>query len=148
VTALLDVNVLISLAWPNHVHHRVAQRWFLANRERGWATCPLTQSGFIRISSNRQILPEAKTPRECVLLLERITELPHHEFWEDDTSWTSSPFLAREKLVGHRQVTDAHLLALALRHRGCLATLDRQILGLVPNGIPAEDAVLWIDPQS
>jgi toxin-antitoxin system PIN domain toxin len=137
VAYLLDTGVLVALAWPNHVHHERASGWFAANRRHGWATCPITQSGFVRVSSNAAVVPAARTPRECLLLLREIVALPHHEFWNDDTSLATSKYLAEERLVGYRQVTDAHLLALALRRRGCLATLDRGVRQLVPGRFDA-----------
>ena len=134
MATLLDVNLLVSLAWPNHVHHQVALEWFQRNHAEGWATCPLTESGFVRVSSNVAIVPAARTPREAILLLRRIVALPHHEFWHDDVSLATSATLAQIPLVGHRQVTDAHLLALTLHRRGRLATLDGKIRSLVPRG--------------
>jgi uncharacterized protein len=139
--ALLDTNVLVALAWPNHVHHACALAWFRAHQKNGWATCPVTQSGFVRVSSNRAVIPEAKPPQEAVDLLRRITALPHHRFWTDDISLSSSEFVAAKKLVGYRQVTDAHVLALALRHDGCLATLDSGIRQLVPDGFAPREVV-------
>ncbi len=141
MVALLDLNVLIALAWPNHVHHRVALRWFQENQALGWATCPVTQSGFVRISANRRVIPDAASPQEAVLLLRRITALAHHVFWADDVSLVDSEFFAPEKIQGYRQVTDAHLLALALRRGGRVATLDRGIGTLVPDAFSASDAV-------
>jgi uncharacterized protein len=67
--ALLDVNVLVALAWPNHIHHRAAHRWYAAHRAQGWATCPPTQAGFVRVSSNAKALPGAKSPRDAFELL-------------------------------------------------------------------------------
>lgn len=142
--ALLDVNVLVALAWPNHVHHDLALAWFEKHSGSGWATGPVTQSGFVRVSSNRRVMPEAKTPAEALLLLERIVSLPDHRFWEDDTSLVESQTIAREKLVGHRQVTDAHLLALAIRHGGRLATLDAGIERITPQGFEAKDVIALI----
>jgi len=139
--ALLDVNVLIALAWPNHVHHELALEWFKERQPLGWATCPTTQSGFVRVSSNRQVLPNAKSPYEALLLLQRITALPHHVFWADDIAMTNSHFIAPMKIQGYRQVTDAHLLALALRQDGCLATLDRGVRHVVPEGFSANEVI-------
>ena len=138
--ALLDVNVLVALAWPNHVHHEVAHAWFGANRRHGWATCPVTESGFVRVSSNSHVIPEARTPREAIHLLRQIVALRGHVFWSDDTSLAHSRFVAVERIVGHGQVTDAHLLALALRRGGRLATFDRGVDGLAPTG--ASNAVV------
>lgn len=131
-TALLDVNVLIALAWPNHVHHDLAQAWFARNRRHGWATCPLTESGFVRVSSNAHVIPQARSPREAALLLKRIVAVSGHRFWSDDVSFASCRHVGIEKVVGYRQVTDAHLLALALRRGGRLATLDAGVRSLVP----------------
>ena len=139
--ALLDVNLLVALAWPNHVHHAVAHAWFQRNQSNGWATCPVSQAGFVRVSSNKKIIPEARTPREAMRLLQRITELPHHQFWSDDIDFASSSLIATEKLLGFRQVTDAHLLAIALRHEGRLATLDRGLRSIIPRNVPPEDAI-------
>jgi uncharacterized protein len=134
MTVLLDVNLLVALAWPNHVHHRAALHWFKRHQEAGWATCPLTQSGFVRVSSNPQAVSDARSPAEAVLLLRRIVALPGHEFWHDDVSLASEWFLEEVRLVGYRQVTDAHLLRLAAQRGGRLATLDGKIRHLLPPG--------------
>jgi toxin-antitoxin system PIN domain toxin len=144
VVSLLDVNLLIALAWPNHVHHRTALQWFDRNRKSGWATSPLTQSGFVRVSSNAHILSGARSPREAIALLRRIVGLPDHVFWEDDISIAASDFIDETKLLGHRQITDAHLLAVALRNGGRLATLDRGITRLVPSSYSADDVVCLV----
>lgn len=138
MAALLDVNVLVALAWPAHVHHEPAHAWFERNHKSGWATCPSTQAGFIRVVSNPAFSRDALTPRAAFDQLERMIGQPGHRFWADDTTLVGSRFLASEKLVGHRQVTDAHLLAIALRHRGALATLDRAARSVVPPAFPPE----------
>lgn len=130
--ALLDVNLLVALAWPNHVHHRPAHAWFAESQSRGWATCPLTESGFVRVSSNPKLTPEARRPAEALELLRRIAALPHHVFWDDSTSFTSSPHVDAGRLTGYRQVTDAHLIAIALAHGGSVATFDRGLPAVVP----------------
>lgn len=133
--ALLDVNALIALAWPNHVHHRAAREWFRSQRQQGWATCPMTQSGFIRVSSNRRITPEARSPEEAAILLRSLTSLSGHTFWTDDSSLLDEKWLTLDRITTHHQVMDAHLLILALGHNGCLATFDRGISRLVPDHI-------------
>lgn len=130
--ALPDVNVLVALAWPNHIHHEPAHAWFSDSRSAGWATCPPTESGFVRLSSNPRLTSEARRPREALELLERIVALPGHVFWDDATSMVRSPHVARERLTGHRQVTDAHLVAIALAHGGTVATFDRGMRSIVP----------------
>ena len=144
VVSLLDVNLLIALAWPNHVHHRTALRWFDRNRKSGWATCPLTQSGFVRVSSNAHILPGARSPREALALLRRIVELPNHVFWQDDFSIATSDLVDETKLLGHRQITDAHLLAVALRgrdRRSLLAFLVFIVIAIAVGDITSGGAI-------
>jgi hypothetical protein len=130
--ALLDLNVLIALAWPNHVHHRAAHAWFSRNSRRGWATCPVTQAGFVRLSSNAAVVREAAQPLEAVALLERLVALPHHRFWSDDVGLPDLCARLHPLLIGHRQVGDLHLLGIAIRHGGVLATLDGRLPGILP----------------
>lgn len=139
-TRLLDVNVLIALAWPNHVHHEPAQRWFAASGQKAWATCPLTQLAFVRISSNPRIVAATVSPREAARTLAAVTTQPGHEFWPDSLELTGVAELAATALVGHRQVTDAYLVAMAREHGGRLATFDRGIADLVSD--PRERASL------
>lgn len=131
MTRLLDVNVLAALAWPNHVHHGLAHRWFRAHRRDGWATCPLTESGFVRVSSNRRAIPGAVTPADAIALLRRMRRVAGHVFWADDVSPAESDVTPFGRVAGYRQVTDAHLLALALRRGGALVTLDQGLAELV-----------------
>ena len=144
MVSLLDVNLLIALAWPSHVHHSPALRWFKQNQAKGWATCPVTQSGFVRISSNPRISPDIRTPQEALALLKRIVALPHHVFWPDDISIADSELLDAGRLQGHRQVTDAHLVALALARKGRLATLDAGVKNLVPKSYAGAESVCLI----
>jgi len=139
--ALLDLNVLIALAWPNHVHHRAAHAWFTRNSRRGWATCPATQAGFVRLSSNPAVVRDAVPPLEAVALLSRMTVLPHHRFWQDDTGFPALCGRLDPLLTGHRQVGDLHLLGIAIRHEGVLATLDTKIPDLLPPASPWRGAI-------
>jgi hypothetical protein len=139
---LLDVNVLVALAWPNHVHHATALAWFDEVGRAGFATCPVTQSGFVRVSSNKRAIPDARSPREAREILRRITALPGHVFWPDDIEIASNQHIAWERLGSHAQVTDAHLLALAIRHGGRLATFDRVLVDLAPEGQAGSVAML------
>ena len=137
--ALLDVNVLIALAWPVHVHHRVAHQWFARNAAFGWVTCPLTQLAFVRISSNPKIIRNAVSPRQAIELLGRNISHPNHIFWPDDLSFAEASSMLTETLVSHRQVTDRYLLALARSKNGKLATLDRKMADLLlATGSPSE----------
>ncbi|NUM55079.1 MAG: VapC toxin family PIN domain ribonuclease [Candidatus Hydrogenedentes bacterium] len=133
--ALLDVNVLLALAWPSHVHNRYARTWFKSHRSAQWATCPLTQCAFIRISSNPKILAEACDPADAIALLRRFTSLDNHVFWSDAVPLTA-PAVPAELLVGHRQVVDAYLLGLASHFGGKFVTFDRAVSALVPTDSP------------
>lgn len=126
---LLDVNVLVALAWPNHMHHRQAQAWFAQKAATAFRTCPITQIGFVRISSNPAFSPAAVSPAQALALLDRVSLLPGHEFWPDDIPWRDASALC-PPLGGHRQVTDAYLVALATQRGGILATLDRAAAAL------------------
>jgi hypothetical protein len=125
--ALLDVNVLVALFDPDHVHHELAHDWFAENRAHGWATCPMTEAGFVRVLSNPAYGGPALRPAELVLLLAKFRGSGHHSFWTDDVSFSDVEVFDAAMLAGHRQVTDVYLLALACSHKSRLATFDRSI---------------------
>ena len=127
---LLDTNVLIALLWPSHAHHTRAVRWFTRHRSSGWATCPFTQAGFVRIVSNPAFSRDAVTPRDAVGVLATNTASKDHLFWPDELPLVEAVAFAGSKLLGHQQVIDAYLLGLALRRGGMLATLDERITAL------------------
>ena len=131
MTALLDVNVLIALAWPNHVHHAAARAWFEERRQDGWATCPLTEAGFVRVSCNPSVVRHTVTPLDAIAVLEKLTRLGTHAFWPLDQSVLHLPESISSRLQGYRQVTDAVLLAVAMQRNGQLATLDGGMEALV-----------------
>ena len=134
MTFLLDLNLLLALAWPSHVHHDLAHGWFEAEDSPRWATCPLTQLGFIRLSSNPAFTSDAVTPDAALALLRAMTGLDGHEFWPDEIDCVDGGFPSYLRITGHRQVTDAYLFLLARTRSGCLATLDRRMLRLLPQG--------------
>ena len=127
MVALLDVNVLIALCDPGHDFHRTARDWALTHADIGWASCPLTQNGCVRIvsqSSYRYQLPLM----EAIQTLQSLCQSPHHQFWPDDLSLLDATAFDHSKIHGHRQLTDLYLLALAVKHQGRFVTLD----GAVP----------------
>ena len=126
---LLDVNLLLALAWPSHIHHSRAQQWFARKRRAGFRTCPITQIGFVRISSNPKFSPDAVSPRDALAMLERIAALPEHKFWPADLG-VYDAFAKLAPIVGHRQTANAYLMGLARSRTGILATLDRGTLVL------------------
>ena len=139
---LLDVNLLIALAWPQHVHHARAHVWFERVGRQAWASCPLTQLGFVRISSNPKIIANAVSPRAATGVLTQMVSLPGHTFWTDDLPVHGLAAMAGTALIGHRQVTDAYLIELARHHGGVLATLDAGMAELLPQAERAQHVVL------
>ncbi len=128
---LLDVNFLVALAWPNHVAHVQAVAWFLDNRASAFATCPMTEAGFIRISMNPLVVTDHTTASSASNLLTRYRTEYSHVFWPDDIDIAEAlRFL--NPLSGHRQITDAYLLALAISHKGRLVTFDSGIETIAP----------------
>lgn len=131
MTSLLDVNVLIALAWPNHVHHEAARAWFSQQGPHGWATCPFTEAGFVRVSCNQSVAGRAVTPLDAIAVLENLTRLGAHDFWPVDRPIMRLPESIAARLQGYRQITDAILLMTAMQHEGQLATLDSGIEALL-----------------
>jgi hypothetical protein len=124
---LLDVNALVALSWDSHVHHAAVRAWFAASAESGWATCPVTESGFVRVSSNPVVLPSPIGVEDARSVLASLRAVGRHSFLRDDVSMTDGDVPV---LVGHRQVTDAHLVTLARRHDVRLVTFDMGVLAL------------------
>ncbi len=126
--ALLDVNVIIALLDPDHVFHERAHGWWEANTESGWASCPLTENGVVRIMSNPNYSGKTKfTPRDLIGRLREFAKQSDHEFWPDEISLRDEKIFAVDRIHGSRQLTDIYLLALSAKHRGRLATFDQGI---------------------
>jgi hypothetical protein len=137
--ALLDINVLIALLDPDHVFHVRAHDWWKGRSKHGWASCPLTENGVVRIMSNPAYSRAAKfRPGELVEHLEVFVSRSDHEFWPDDLSLRHETFFARDRLHSSRSITDVYLLSLAVKHKGTLATFDKTIpLSAVPGAVAA-----------
>lgn len=146
MTDLLDVNLLVSLAWPNHVHHELARGWFRNRGASRWATTPVTESGFVRVSSNRAAIRTAVSPPEAMALLARLRGVPGHIFLADDIEDVLAGRIDPARVVTSSLVTDAHLLAVARRHGARLATLDRGIQALA--GDAPDDVMVVRAPAS
>ena len=142
VTALLDVDVLIALAWPNHVHHVPARSWCNARRKGGWATCSLTEAGFVRVSCDPSVVGHAVAPGDAIALLRELRRVESHRFWALDRSMVDLPDTILARIQGYRQVTDAVLLATAMEHGGELATFDAGLAQLA--GMPGRSPVCVI----
>jgi toxin-antitoxin system PIN domain toxin len=123
---LLDVNVLIALLDAAHVHHRPATDWLSSNIRHGWASCPITQIGCVRIMSQ----PSYPNSQPAALVAERLKTAAqdrHHEFWGADIDLLGSQALDWQRVLSPRHVTDACLLALAVAHGGRFVTFDRHV---------------------
>lgn len=125
---LLDVNVLIALLDPAHVHHNEAHHWFSATGRKAWATCPLTENSVLRILGDQRYPNSPGNPAAVAELLAQFFAQPAHHFWPDDISILDRQKLDPSRLLTSHQVTDSYLLALAHSHAGQLATLDRRII--------------------
>jgi toxin-antitoxin system PIN domain toxin len=126
--ALLDINVIIALLDPDHVFHEHAHEWWAANSEGGWASCPLTENGVVRIMANP--IYSAKTqfaPGELIERLREFAENSDHEFWPDDISLRDAKVFAVDRILSSRLITDIYLLALATKHKGRMVTFDQGI---------------------
>lgn len=120
---LLDGNVLISLGDRDHVHHRVTRHWFRRRNGAPFATCPITQGALVRLLLQRQ----GTDLCQALEILRGFEASPAHRFWPDDIGYAAARW---DGVLGHRQVTDAYLAALARKHGGRLATLDRGLAAL------------------
>lgn len=130
---LLDVNVLIALAWPRHVHHMAATAWFETNHHDGWATTPTTEAGFVRVSSNPRVFPDGASPGQAAALLAQFNDIAGHVFWPDSTRLTEFVMPFSEHVHGYASVSDAHLALIARTNDGTLATLDSRAAVLANN---------------
>lgn len=129
--ALLDVNMLLALFDSGHMFHGKARQWWRSDMAHGWASCALTQNGFLRIISQPRYERPIRLP-DAVKLLADWAVPPQHAFWPDDVSLLDPANIDHSRLLSQRLITDVYLLALAVKHGGRLVTFDRGIpLGAV-----------------
>lgn len=124
--ALLDVNMLVALLDRQHVAHARAHAWLAQNLAMGWASCPLTENGCLRVLINPRYSAPVLAP-DVLAKLAFAKNAGHHEFWPDDVTITDAQAFDHARWRGHQQVTDAYLLALAIKHGGRLVTFDAAI---------------------
>jgi toxin-antitoxin system PIN domain toxin len=134
-TALLDANVLLALAWPNHQHHIRARAWFSDHADFGWATCAFTQLAFVRLSSNPAFTKEAVSPQDAAALLREFTALETHRFWESPAADDRAIYA---RVGGHQQVNDAWLVEVARKNSGRLVTFDKPLAAFANAQAPVE----------
>lgn len=140
ITFLLDINVLLALSDPMHMYHESAHRWFAARGKASWATCPLTENGFVRIASHPNYPNRPGDAPQLVSLLRQLCSSEGHHFWPDEVSIRD--ILSPDALFTHNHVTDVYLLGLAVIRGGKLATFDRRIVpALVRDGADALEII-------
>lgn len=125
---LLDVNVLIALIDPQHVHHDRAHDWFAVARQRGWLSSPTTQNGVLRIVSH----PRYANHQPMRTVLDALGSLladEHHRFVPDSLSLVAemNGGILTRIIATSAQITDTYLLALATANDARLATFDEQL---------------------
>lgn len=122
---LLDVNVLIALLEPGHDFFQIAQEWFESSGKDNWGLCPITEIGFVRITTNPSFYPGPRTQEQASAILAGLSDRPGYRYWPLTEGWAAliAPFGSR--ITGHQQVTDAYLLGLAIKEDGVLVTFDR-----------------------
>jgi uncharacterized protein len=124
---LLDVNVVIALTESRHDDFELAQEWFASLGNESWGVCPLTEIGFVRITTNPSFVPRSRTQEDATYILQELATCPGYRYWPLTGSWTAltAPFASR--ITGHQQVTDAYLLGMAIKEDGILVTFDKAI---------------------
>jgi toxin-antitoxin system PIN domain toxin len=141
VRALLDVNVLIALLDSDHTSHGVAMSWFAKHAREGWASCPITQNGCVRIMSNPSY-PNALPIQAVMKRLADACEEDVHEFWSDEVSLLNPNVVDSTRIHGPRQLTDIYLLALAVKQEGRLVTFDTGVPLAVVRRATADNLVV------
>jgi toxin-antitoxin system PIN domain toxin len=139
---LLDVNALIALLWEEHPFHKRCIEWFAKAARTGWATCPMTESGCVRVLSTPAFTANPPSVASAMRILQTATESgTNHHFWSDDLP--VSVLRARwSRGLGHKQITDAYLLALVIHHKGTLVTFDSRMEALAGDGNMRRDALV------
>jgi uncharacterized protein len=138
--SLLDVNVLIALLDADHASHRAAFTWFAEQGDQGWASCPITQNGCIRIMSH-PAYPNTRSVSELAERLQSATADRAHEFWPDSVSLLDENIVDVTRVHGPKQLTDVYLLALAVRNGGRLVTFDAAVALAAVKGARPEQLV-------
>ncbi len=140
MAALLDVNALIALVDSDHVSHEAMQKWFIKHHRSGWATCPLTENGMVRVLSQPAYPSGQRTPSEVIQVLNALKAAfaNSYEFWPDDVSIADDSAFKSSLIAGTRQVTDVYLVGLSVRQKGTLVSFDRSLTWQAVRGDQSE----------
>ena len=147
-TWLLDVNVLLAWLWPAHEAHKAAHLWMQNHRQEPWATCPITEMGFLRIVTNRSFSPNVPTWTEAITVLGKHTEgSSTHSFWHDSLTLAEIDLMLGSRIKGPNQIADAYLLAMAIRRKGRFVTFDSRMQSLAQEESREYDALVILRPD-
>jgi uncharacterized protein len=138
--ALFDISILLALLDQDHIHHERARSWWASQRHHGWASCPLSQNGFIRIISQKAYT-RPKPIGEAFGMMQHAITRPDHQFWPDDLSLLDTTLIDHSRVLSPRHLTDVYLLALAVKHGGRLVTLDTGIAHTAARGATKQHLV-------
>lgn len=124
---LLDLNVLIALVDSSHQHYKRVQDWFDASGKKSWGLCPLTEAGFLRVTTNPAYRTDPHPFARAIAILQALKKYSGFQYWEIGKSWVELTLPFAGRISGHQQVTDAYLLGLAIQEDGILVTFDKGI---------------------
>lgn len=119
---LLDVNVLVALADPAHIHHKIVMKWFNTPR-LDWGVCAFTEAGFLRVTTNPNTC--GHSVKHALEVLADLANHPGYHYWPITTPFATLTKPIADRIHGHQQVTDALLLGLAIKEKAILVTLDK-----------------------
>jgi toxin-antitoxin system PIN domain toxin len=122
---LLDVNVLIALTDSEHIHHQIARDWFVSSGRQRLGICPLTEAGFLRVTTNPLFHPSPRSMEQAMAILQVLKGRDDYWYCPINESWVTLTARFAARVRGHQQVTDAYLLGLAIKEDGALVTFDR-----------------------
>lgn len=122
---LLDLNVLIALLDPTHSLYQKAEDWFISSGKESWGICPLTESGFVRVTTSPVMQASQRKLTDAIAVLEELATRPGYRYWPITETWISLTAPFADRITGHQQVTDAYLLGMAIKEDGVLVTFDR-----------------------
>lgn len=131
---LLDVNVLIALCDPHHIHAEAAHRWMETQKKHSWYTCPSTENAFVRILGNPAYPNSPGSTANVNQLLNRLSQHPRHKFFPDNISLRDKTIFDLDSLVSTRHITDIYLLGVAVSNGGKLVTFDQHIPAATVHG--------------
>jgi predicted nucleic acid-binding protein len=122
---LLDVNALVALGFRRHSFHKRVATWVAGERSTKFASCSITELGFVRVLSQVSAYGLTVTHARELLLQMKAGSTPFLTFLQDDHDISHLP----SWVEASKQTTDGHLAHLAAANGAILATFDRRVPG-------------------